>query len=533
MRPWAAGFASIALAAAACGTPSPAPPTDGYVRAIQSNDPQSLTLIGNTDRFASDLGRLVSDPLVDYDAQGRFVPRVAQSWTVSADGRTVEFRLRDGVRWHDGTAVTARDVVFTADRVKDPATQARTWASQFAPIESVTADGDRRVIVRYRDAVAEPLEPWRVPLVPAHLAETGPAFLTGRFSRHPIGCGAYRFVRHDPGVEVVVEANPDYWDGPPGNGGLTFRILRDDRTSYEALLRGDVDIWVATPDFWREAQASPRAGRLARFVNERQALWYLGFNVDGSNPFFTDPRVRRAVTGALDRERFAASVVGGLARPPATTYLPGNPWRDPALAARAYDPEQSRRLIAEAGWHDLDGDGVVERDGRRFSFSLLYPGGNQEITERIAAWVQRSLAEVGIDARLERLEWQVLQQRRREGRFEAAMASWQLGISADQWEIWHTTARANGLNYGGFSDAEVDHLLERGRLERDPRARRELYASLQRRLFELEPIVPIFQFLQPVLHDARLRGVTGSPFGLYDFSPGARGWHWESGPEPR
>lgn len=525
--------ATIALATAACGTRSAGPPSDGFVRAIQANDPQSLTLIGNTDRFAGDLGRLISDSLVDYDAAGRFVPRLARSWTLSADGRELEFVLREGARWHDGAPVTARDVAFTWDRVRDPATQARTWASQFAPIESVLVAGDHRVVVRYREAIAEPLEPWRVPLVPAHLAETGAAFLTGSFSRHPVGCGAYRFVRHEPGVEVVVEANPDYWDGAPANRGITFRILRDDRTSFEALLRGDVDVWVATPDFWREAQSSPRAGGLARFVNERQALWYLGFNVDGSNPFFDDARVRRAVTGALDRDRFAASVARGLARPPATSYLPGNPWRDPSLAARACDPDVSRALLAEAGWRDLDGDGVVERGGRAFSFSLLYASGNQEIADRIAAWIQRSLAEVGIAVRLERLEWQMLQQRRREGRFEAAMASWHLGISGDQWEIWHSTARANGLNYGGFRDAEVDALLERGRRERDPGARREIYATLQRRLFELEPIVPLFQFLQPVLHDARLHGVSGSPFGLYDFSPGARGWRWSGGPEAR
>ncbi|HEX6852511.1 MAG TPA: ABC transporter substrate-binding protein [Candidatus Polarisedimenticolaceae bacterium] len=525
-------LATIALAAAACGPHSPDPPADGFVRAIQSGDPQSLTLIGNTDRFGSDLGRLISDPLVDHDAAGGYVPRVAQSWTVSDDGREVAFRLRDGVRWHDGTAVVARDVVFTADRVRDPATQARTWASQFVPVESVTAEDARTVVVRYREAVADPLEAWRVPLVPSHLADAGAGFLTGAYSRHPVGCGAYRFVRHVPGVEVVVEANADYWDGPPANRGLTFRILRDDRTSYEALLRGDVDIWVATPDFWREAQTSPRAGRLARFVNERQAIWYLGCNLDGSNPFFGDPRVRRALTHALDRESFAASVVRGLGRPPATTYLPGNPWRDAAVSPRRFDPGLARALLAEAGWRDTNADGILDRDGRPFSFSLLYASGNQEIADRIAAWIQRSLAEVGLEVRLERLDWQIMQQRRREGRFEAAMASWLLGLTPDQWEAWHSTARANGLNYGGLRDADVDRLLERGRVERDPVARREIYAGLQRRLFELEPITPLFQFLQPVLHDARLRGVTGSPFGLYDFTPGARAWRWAGAAEP-
>lgn len=523
-------LAAAVLPLAACSAPAPASPQDGYVRVIQSSDPQSLSLVGNTDRFASDLGRLISDPLVDHDAAGNFVPRVAASWTVSEDGMEVVFHLRDGVRWHDGTRVTARDVVFTADRVRDPATQARSWASQFAPIASIEAKDDRTVVVHHREPVAEPLEAWRVPLVPAHLAETGAAFLTGAFSRHPVGCGPFRFARHVPGVEVVLEANPDYWDGAPSIHGLAFRILRDDRTSYEALLRGDIDLWVATPDFWREAQTSTRAHRLARFVNERQSVWYLGFNVDGTNPYFADARVRRAVTSALDRDAFATSVAFGLARPPATTYLPGNPWRDASIAPRRHDPELARRLLTEAGWRDADGDGVLERDGQRFSFSLLYPKGNQEITERMAAWIQRSLSEVGVEVRLERLDWQILQERRRAGRFEAAMASWLLGLGADQWEVWHSTARANGLNYGGFADAEVDRLLERGRVERDPHLRHEIYASLQQRLHELEPIVPLFQFLQPVLHDSRLRGIGASPFGLYDFSPGARGWRWADEP---
>ena len=506
--------------------PSSDGPRANAVRVTMSNDPTSLSLVGNTDQWSAQLARLISDGLVDYDGAARFVPRIARSWAFSPDGRTLTFRLREDVRWHDGRPVGADDVVFTINKVREPSTQSRAWAPSFRDLESVEAADPLTVRARYRVASADVLEGWRVPLLPRHILVHEQDLLTSPFARAPVGCGAFRFVRWEPGREVVLDANAAYWDGPPGVSRLIFRILADERTAYRALVRGDIDLLVATPEIWREACSSSEGSRFARFVNHRSAVWYVGWNQDGSNPFFDDPRVRRAMVLALDRDRFMAQVAHGLGRPVATTWLPGSGWDDPAVRPWPFDPVEAARLLDEAGWRDSDGDGTRDRDGVPFAFTFIVPAGGQAIADRMAAWVQDALARIGVAASIERLEWRAFQERRRAHAFQAAMASLFLTPVPDQTELYHSSSRDGGYNYGGFADAETDRILEEGRAILDPVARRAVYARLQARIHALEPLSPLFQFAQPVLHDPRIQGIRPSILGLWDFHPAARAWRW-------
>lgn len=518
----------LAAAAFAACSRDPAPAGARLLRAPLYADPTSLSLVGNTDVNSGIVARLVGDSLVDYDDSLVFRPRVAESWEVSEDGRTVVFRLRDGVRWHDGAAVTARDVVFTVNTVRDPKAQARSWIGLFQDIESVVAEGERTVVARYARRQADFLEAWRVPLIPEHIASRDADFLTGAFARHPTGCGPFRFVRAVPGSEIVLEANADYWDGAPSLPGIVFRIVPDERTAFEALLRGDLDYLALTPDLWREAKAGRDTSRLRAMRYFRLSLWYVAWNGDGSNPYFTNPHVRRAMVLALDRERFAERGLEGLGRPVATPWLPDTPWHDPSIPPWPYDPDEARRLLEAAGWSDRDGDGVRERGGRAFAFTLLVPASGQSVTtDRIAAWVKERLATIGVRAEIERLEWRAFQERRRERAFEAAMASVMFTPSPDLYDVLHSSAARGGFNYAGFSDPEVDRLLELGRIETDEEARREIYRELQRRVHEAEPIACLYQFAQVALVDRRLRGPAPSPLGVFESWPGPRGWSWE------
>lgn len=521
-----AAVLATALAGNGCGPRPDDPARANVVRAVIPTDPQALTLIGGTDRYSQVVGRLVSDGLIAYGADLTIRPRLARSWETSSDGRIVTFHLRDGVRWHDGAPVTARDVAFTVRLIRDPRAFARSWAAAFEDLESVEAIDERTVRATYRQPYADFLDAWRFPVVPEHLASRDADFAGGAFAGHPVGCGPFRFVRWTPGREIVFEANADYWDGKPALDGLILRVIGNDRTSYEALLRGDVDLLGVPPDLYREALRSTRASSLGNFSYYRLMVWYASWNLDGSNPFFTDPRVRRAMVLALDRERFVSRVLGGLARPANGTFLPELTWTDPTWTPRPFDPAEAGRLLDAAGWIDRDGDGIRERDRRPFAFTLIYPAGMQEVTDRMAAWMQQSWATVGVRATLERVETKAFYQRRREHRFEAQMASWSFTPVADQYEIYHSSAREGGLNYGGFSDAEVDRLIEQGRRTIDPAARQAIYLELQQHLREQEPVSCLFQFAQSFLHDRRLEGVSRSAIGLWEIDPGPRAWHW-------
>jgi len=503
-----------------------AAPRRDEVRAYLAADPASLSLIGKTDASAVEVASQISDSLVQYDESLELRPRVAESWSYSDDRLTLTFRLREGVRWHDGLPVTADDVVFTVERLLDPQMENRVWAPQFADLERVEAPDPRTVVAHYRRAIPGTLEGWRVPLLPRHVAGGDANLLDGEFARHPVGCGPYRFASYEPGREIVLEANDDYWDGPPEIGRLVYKIYPDQRTAYQALLKHDLDVMVLTPNLWREAQTSERAEHLEPLVYYRYRLWFQAWNQDGSNPFFTDARVRRALVLALDRQSFIDTVLDGLARPGSTSYAPDPDWANPDVRPIPFDPQEARRLLDAAGWTDSDGDGVRDRDGHPFRFELLIPATTQGLTDQMAAWQQQSWGEIGVQAEIVKLEWQAFRVRRNAGQFDAAAFTLELTPNPDQFELYHSGARENGYNFGAIDDPEIDRLLEAGRSTFDNEERHRIYDRLQLRLAELEPITVLFHFATPILHDRELQGIVTSPVGYAAMSEGPRRWRW-------
>ncbi len=525
-----AAAVAIVLAVAGCRGPAPAGHPPGTVRAAIPTDPQTLSLLGKNDRYSQVIGQLVSDSLVRYDESLELVPRLAASWDVSDGGRTVEFHLRPGVRWQDGAPVTSRDVLFSVEKARDPAVEAHTYRAQFADLEAIDAPDDLTVRARYREGFADFLEAWTLPILPEHLAGRDADLLTGAFAQAPVGCGPFRLVRYDPGRGIVLEAWDGYWDGPPRLRKLVFKVIKDERTQYQELLGGGLDLLGVTPDLWEEHRGDPSRGKdIAAFTYHRLSLTLVAWNEVG-NPFFADPRVRIAMMHALDRETFIRSVAHGLATPAATTFLAGSPWTDPSIRPWAYDPAEAGRLLDDAGWIDRDGDGVRDRDGRPFRFTLLVPQGSQEITDRIAQWMQQSLASLGVAVELEKLEWRTYLERRNAGRFEAAMAFMSFTPIPDCYELYHSSQRDGGYDFFGLDDPEVDRLVERGRRTFDRAARVEVYHRLQARLHALEPLGCLFQFTVPVLVRRGLEGVRPTAIDYWRVVPGPRAWHWSDDP---
>jgi peptide/nickel transport system substrate-binding protein len=309
---------------------------------------------------------------------------------------------------------------------------------------------------------------------------------------------------------------------------VIVKIVKAERTGYESLLLGELDLLAVTPDLWRDAQTAPAAARLSRFVYYRLAGWKIDWNQYETTPYFRDKRVRRALLLALDRKQFIESVSAGLGRPGVSSYPPESTWSDPSIVALPFDRAASARLLDEAGWKTPASGGVRTKNGKPFVFTLMFTAGPQELSDRMAAWMQQSLAEVGVGMKIEKLGAEAFRQRRKAHAFEAAMGSLLFDTTPDRFDLYHSKARDAGFNFGGFSDPEIDRLLEAGRTTVDPGARRIIYDRLQQRLDDLQPVTFLFQFAQPVLYDANLEGIVPSAVGLYQFSPGPRAWHWSS-----
>jgi peptide/nickel transport system substrate-binding protein len=528
-------FACLVLATGCGGGGEPGEETEARpvtIRAHITADPASLSLLGKTDRITEILAVQLSDSLVQYDPKLNLLPRVAESWEFSDDRLTLTLHLRPDVRWHDGRPVTAEDVVFTVSKVREPTVENLNWAPLFKDLVSIEEVNESTVVARYGSASPSHIEAYRLPLIPKHLAEADEDLLTGEFARHPVGCGPFRFVRYAAGQEIVLEANDDYWDGRPEIDRLILKVYPDQRTAYQALLTGDLDIMTVSSALWAKSQDSPEADRLEDFVYSLLSVWLVVWNQDGSNPFFTDPRVRRAMVLALDRESFIASVAHGHARLGTTSYHPDTVWHDSSIRPWPHDPAEAARLLDAAGWRDSDGDGIRDRNGRPFKFTLMINASKQQLNDQIAVWQQQSWAEIGIDAEIEKLEWQAFRERRNAGLFHAASFSLNFTSDPDHFDLYHSSAREGGYNFGGLADPEIDALLEEGRRSFDFETRMGIYHRLQRLIHEREPITCLFYFSSPVLHDRRLQGVVPSPLDYWRTTQGARVWRW-AGDQPR
>jgi len=495
------------------------------VRFAVTTEPQTLNFVHGSDRLSVMIGSLVSDTLVQYDASLRVVPRLAEAWELSPDGLTATFHLREGARWEDGAAVTAEDAVFTAERIRDPRSAATAKYDLFSPMVRIEAPNPRTVRVTYAERDPHAISAWTgAPLLPKHLWEKEADFLGSPLGRKPVGCGPFRLLEWLPGRELVFEASPTYWGGRPHLDRFIMKVIPEDATRLAALRLGEIDVLSMPPQQAADLAADPQASaRLALLQTSALYLFYIGWNMDGSTPLFADERVRRALTLALDRPGYLASVFGSGYQPASTLIPPGCPAGDAGLTALPYDPAAAKSLLDEAGWKDADGDGVREQAGRRFSFTLLYPHTGQ-MNDQMAEFFQQNLAGVGVQMKLQKLEWSILLERMGRHRFEAFMAGMQFDPDAEPCGTFRSGAASDGSNYVSWKDAEVDRLCGQANAAQDEASRLALQREVGRLIGERLPITPILNPIGILAVDRRVHGVATSPLGFIQIAPGVAGW---------
>jgi len=500
-------------------------------------EPATLNFVSGTDQASVLVHRLVADSLVDHDARLRTVPRLASSWELSADGRVLTFHLRRGVRFHDGAPFTSDDVRFTYERIMDPESRAVGRSDSFQPVEKVETPDQVTVRVHYREPYAPALRSWEVPILPAHLYR-GADFAAAAQNRAPVGTGPFRFVSWEAGQRIVLEANRDYWGSVPEIDSFVFQITPSPDTALQALLADELDYARLSPAQWEARRHDADFQRRFRDVGYVPLFfYYIAWRGDGSNPYFADPAVRRAMTLALDREGYVRSVLKGLGRVTASPFqdllpiaaapvVPGA--AGAALAAgsqsprpMAYDPAAAARLLDAAGWRLDPKTGFRARAGRRFSFTLLiFSGGEDHV--QFSQVAQEELRRLGIQMSIERLDWQTLWARLKSGAFQAALSGIIPAPDPDSiYAMLHSSQIEGGQNYAAYRDAETDAWLEAGRRTVDAAAREALYRRVEARLMEQQPCSFLFDPAVAAVLSARFEGVEPSPLGILGYFPGA------------
>ncbi len=471
-----------------------------------------------SDQSSHEVGSMIYDGLVKLDKDLNLAPAMAESWTYSRDCLELTFKLRRDVKWHDGRPFTADDVVFTYQAMINPKTPA-PFKEGFLLVKDVEALDPYTVRVRYDKPYARAVETWGTYILPKHLLESFAAAGTLRESpqnSRPVGTGPYRFQEWKPGEKVVLVANPDYYEGRPYLGRVVYRVIPSQATIFLELKAQGVDYVSTLTGIQYARQTEYPAFRKAyhKYRYPASDYTFLGFNL--RDPRFADRRVRQAFAHAINKQELIDGVRLGLARETSGPIRPETWAYTDDVVHFAYDPEKAKALLAEAGWKDRDGDGLVEdRDGKPFTLTIRTNQGNDE-RKKIAEIVQQRLKDVGIQADIQLIEWAAfIKEFVKPRRFEVIVLGLGTGNDPDQFVVWHSSQRGpDQMNRTGYANPEVDALLEAGRQSCVQKDRVRYYHRIQEILAEDLPMIFLYNRDSLPVVASRIRGVSPAPAGL-------------------
>lgn len=475
-------------------------------------EPSTLIPALASDSASHSVAALVYNGLVKYDKNLNLTGDLAESWDISPDGLTITFHLRKGVKWHDKREFTSKDVLFTYRLMIDPKTPT-SYAEDFLQVRSADAPDLYTFRVTYPKPFAPAIASWGIGILPAHLLE-GKDIAKSELARKPVGTGPYRFSEWVPGQRIVLVSNHDYFEGRPYIDRRVYRIIPDTSTMYMELKAGGIDMMSLTPVQYQRQTNSPQfLNRFNKYRYPVPTYTYLGYNL--KNPLFTDKRVRQAMTCAIDKNELVQGVLFGLGQVCNGPFQPGTWANDPGLKPFPYDPARALKLLAEAGWRERNSDGILVKDGKTFSFTIVTNQGNDQRI-KTAQIIQYRLKKIGIQVNVRVLEWASLLTNYIDKRnFDAVLMGWSISQDPDQFDIWHSSKTGpKELNFIGFKNADVDRLLEEGRGTFDKNRRRAAYYKMQSIIAEEQPYT--FLYVPDALPaiNARFRGIEPAPAGI-------------------
>ena len=529
MTPRYCGAVLAASAVALCGCT--AAPSDGVaptnadgkpvVRLAINADPNTLNPILETTLQELYMDEAIFNGLVKYDGSGNLIPDLAlqvpstRNGGISADGKTITYRLRHGVKWQDGWPFTAADVAYTFSAIMDPRTN-DVYQAYYGRVIKLDTPDPFTVVVHLRAPFADVLSDFfscntSLGILPKHLYAGTRDINRDYHNDHPIGTGPYRLERWDRGSLLVLKANPEYFGGAPKIDEIDVHIVSDQNTLVAMLSSHDLDVGSQiTPN---ELERLRRIGGIRVLLVPTYVERFVSFNV--SHPPFDDVRVRRALALALDRKRIAQTSFAGTAIP-ADSILPPYSWayvKD--NGAPPFDVAASNHLLDAAGWL-MGQDGVRHKNGRPLSFAMIGQAGSAPLA-KVAVEVQAAWRTVGAQAQIRQVQRNVLFGNpgiETDGKFDVAIDNSATDSDPDRSVYLETASIApRGFNFERYSSADVDRWSEAALATYDRSARTRYYALIQRRLNADLPYVPIAWERWAYAVNGGLRNFAPEPIG--------------------
>jgi peptide/nickel transport system substrate-binding protein len=493
-------FNTIAAAAPESG--------DMYV-ASSIGDASYLNPVLATDQASGSINNLIYNGLLKYDKDLKITGDLAESWEVGAGGLTITFHLRPNVKWHDGKPFTAKDVLFTYNKLVDPRVKT-PYGADYLLVKTISAINPLTVRVTYKQPFAPALESWMIGIVPEYVF-TNTDFNSAPANRAPIGTGPFLFKEWKTDEKIVLAANPNYFEGKPFINKYVLRIIPDQSVEFLELRQQNIDEMGLTPDQYRAYKEFFTSYN--RFNYPSFSYVYMAFNQQ--NPLYKKHDFRLAIASALDKTQIIDGVLLRMGKAATGPFVPQSWAHDPEVKDFPFDPQKARELLKALGFQDINNDGFLEYKNQPWALTIMTNQGNK-MRQLTCEIIQSQLKAVGLKVNIRVVEWSAfIHQFIDKKNFDCVVLGWSLGRDPDQYAIWHSSQSGEGqYNFISYSNPKVDALLERGRRTFAQSERQKIYRTLHKELHDdIAYIFLYYPLSLPAVHK-RFVGPEVTPAGL-------------------
>ena len=480
-----------------------------------TGEPSNLIAMIAGDSASSAIAGNIFNSLIKYDENLDYAPELAESWKISNNQKTITFKLKKGLKWQDGEPLTSSDVLFTWKLITNPKTRT-PYAADYQLVKKALTPDPLTFKITYADSYAPALDTWAsLHILPKHILKNEDINNTF-FSRNPIGSSYYKLNDWISGQQVTLIANNKSTSGPPLIKKLISRIIPDTSSQFLELTADNIDLMNINPIQYQRVFPARKdlQKKIGLYKELGNGYTYLGFNLKKAP--FNDIKVRQAINYAIDKEEVIKGVLLGLGESISSPYKPGTRWNNPNLKPYPYNPSKALKLLSDAGYIKND-KGILLKDGKPLKFEIITNQNKQR--EMTAVLIQRRLQEIGIEVSIRVIEWASFVNRFiKTGDFDVVVLGWSLSLDPDQYNIWHSSQQGPGqFNFLGYSNKNVDKLLEVGRKELNTLKREKIYHEFSKYLLEDSPIVYLYAGYGLSAVHKRIKGIKQPtpPAGIY------------------
>ena len=466
-----------------------------------SANPSRVNPILATDSASGTISGWVFNSLITYNKEGKIKLELAKSYHF-VDDTTLIFKLRDDVKWHDGKPFSAQDIVFTYKTITSPKIFT-PYASEFRYVKSVEALDNYTIKITYKKPYFKALETWMMGILPKHLLENEKDLMTSSFNQHPIGTGPYKLKGFEISKDIELRANKDYFIHKPNIDKIIYHFIPDPSTEFLMLKSHKLDVGNLSPlQIERQIDKSFK-DYYAIYEDISHGYTYMGFNL--KNPKFKNPKVRLAISLAIDRQELVDILFFGHGRVCNGPFMPGTFAYNENVKAPKRDIKRAKQLLKEAGYDK----------NHPLSFEIVTNSNNS--TRMYAVQIlQHQLKDIGVKVTIRALEWQAFLNTIIAPRhFEAIVLGWSLGLMPDAYSIWHGDSdKKGGFNFVHYHNKRVDKLIKKAEQTVDKKKLSVIYKEIFKLIAQDNPYLFLYIPNSITVVNKKIKNVSPSIIGV-------------------